>query len=173
MARMTRTGAIGSSWACPGARTKPIARPEPSASPTTTTTTVAATGCDPRRGPLLARRPGAVRVVMLGYALWQQRYGGDREITGKSIRINGENLTVVGVMPPGFHFPPWNVHGQVCPCTFAMVTVPPFLKDVWPDLTPGLGVVLVSLLEPHAAMSRLSTMTVARLLVRLIGTVPS
>jgi putative ABC transport system permease protein len=58
-------------------------------------------------------RPGAVRVVMLGYALWQQRYGGDREITGKSIRINGENLTVVGVMPPGFHFPPWNVHGQV------------------------------------------------------------
>jgi putative ABC transport system permease protein len=58
-------------------------------------------------------RPGAVRVVMLGYGLWQERYGADRQMAGRSIRINGENLTVIGIMPPGFHFPPWEVRGQV------------------------------------------------------------
>ena len=37
---------------------------------------------------------------MLGYDLWQQLYGGDREIVGKSLRIDGQSLTIIGVMPP-------------------------------------------------------------------------
>lgn len=45
------------------------------------------------------------KVVVLGYQLWQQRFGGDRGILGRSIRINAEPWVVVGVMPPDFLFP--------------------------------------------------------------------
>lgn len=62
--------------------------------------------------PLLGRsflagedRVGAARVVVLSHELWQQRYGGDREIVGRSIRVNAAPATVVGVMPPEFKFP--------------------------------------------------------------------
>jgi putative ABC transport system permease protein len=48
--------------------------------------------------------PGT-RVIMLGHGLWQRRYGGDRNIVGKTIRVNAVEHTVVGVMPPGFAFP--------------------------------------------------------------------
>lgn len=45
------------------------------------------------------------QVVILGYDVWQNRYGGDLGIVGRSIRANAERATVVGVMPEGFHFP--------------------------------------------------------------------
>jgi predicted permease len=37
--------------------------------------------------------------------VWQSRYGGDRSLIGRSIRVNSEPATVVGVMPPGMQFP--------------------------------------------------------------------
>ncbi|MDE3154747.1 MAG: ABC transporter permease [Acidobacteriota bacterium] len=50
-------------------------------------------------------RKGAAPTVILGYPLWQSRYGGDPHIIGRSIRINGMSSTVIGVMPNGFGFP--------------------------------------------------------------------
>jgi putative ABC transport system permease protein len=50
-------------------------------------------------------QPGGKRVVILSHGLWQRRFGSERNITGKSIYLNGESFTVVGVMPPGFQFP--------------------------------------------------------------------
>ena len=44
-------------------------------------------------------------VVVLGYDVWQDRYAGDPDIVGRSVRANGRQATVVGVMPEGFHFP--------------------------------------------------------------------
>lgn len=44
-------------------------------------------------------------VIILGYDVWQNRYAGDPSIVGRSIRANGRQTTVVGVMPEGFHFP--------------------------------------------------------------------
>jgi len=45
---------------------------------------------------------GSELVVMISYSLWQKKYGGDPEILGQSIRINGHHVTVVGVGPPNF-----------------------------------------------------------------------
>lgn len=47
----------------------------------------------------------ASSVVVLGYDLWQTRFGGDPEVVGRSIRIDGAEAEVVGVMPEGFRFP--------------------------------------------------------------------
>jgi putative ABC transport system permease protein len=48
---------------------------------------------------------GAPPLVVLGYGLWQRRYGGDPGIVGRTIRMDGVVHTVVGVMPPEFNFP--------------------------------------------------------------------
>ncbi|UCG84798.1 MAG: ABC transporter permease [Gemmatimonadota bacterium] len=44
-------------------------------------------------------------VAVLDHGLWQRRYGGDHEILGKSIVVDGISRTVVGVMPEDFVFP--------------------------------------------------------------------
>lgn len=50
--------------------------------------------------------PGADRVAILSHGLWQRRFGGDSGVVNRSVRINGEAWTIVGVMPDDFVFPP-------------------------------------------------------------------
>ena len=54
--------------------------------------------------------PRAERVVVLGWGIWQARYGGDPEVVGRKVRVDGVPATVVGVMPEGFGFP---IHQQI------------------------------------------------------------
>lgn len=49
--------------------------------------------------------PGRTAVAVIGYALWQRHFGGDRNAVGSSIRINGVPLTVIGIAPPGLDYP--------------------------------------------------------------------
>src|SRR5689334_24456331 len=62
--------------------------------------------------PLLGRvfneadaQPGANKVAMLSYSLWQRRFGGNASILNQPIQLGTETFTVVGVMPDGFTFP--------------------------------------------------------------------
>src|SRR5262249_6994678 len=65
-------------------------------------------GIEPQIGRVFTAaedQPGAQHVVVLSYALWQRRFGGDAGIVGKSLTLNGEGHVVVGVMPARFQFP--------------------------------------------------------------------
>jgi putative ABC transport system permease protein len=62
--------------------------------------------------PLLGRsflpqegEPGASHVVILGHGLWESRFAADPNIIGRTITLEGETYTVVGVMPANFQFP--------------------------------------------------------------------
>ncbi len=62
--------------------------------------------------PLLGRtfaagedHEGKSRVAVLSYGFWQRHFGGDVEIVGKTIELNSETYSVVGVMPSSFNFP--------------------------------------------------------------------
>ena len=52
-------------------------------------------------------RPGQGHVVVLGNALWRERYGADPAVIGQKIVLDGEPYTVLGVMPPNFKYPSW------------------------------------------------------------------
>ncbi len=50
-------------------------------------------------------KPGAAPVTILGYGIWENRYGRSTSILGQSIRINDVPTTVIGVMPKDLKFP--------------------------------------------------------------------
>jgi len=49
-------------------------------------------------------RPGRDHVALLDYGFWQEQFGGDPSVVGKTIELNGEAYTIVGVLPNGFNF---------------------------------------------------------------------
>jgi putative ABC transport system permease protein len=62
--------------------------------------------------PILGRqfRPeedqlNAAPVALIGYEVWQKHFAGDRSVVGKTIAINGKQVTIVGVMPKDWRFP--------------------------------------------------------------------
>ena len=64
-------------------------------------------GAEAARGRALLEEEGQVgrnKVVVLSDALWQRRFGGDPNVLGRAVTLNGEPYTIVGVMPPSFQF---------------------------------------------------------------------
>jgi putative ABC transport system permease protein len=120
--------------------------------------------------------PGANRVVVLSHGLWQRRFGSDPGVVGKSITLNGEGHTVVGVMPADFQFLSKDV-GMWVPIAFTpqqlasrgghylevvarlkpgvtveraqaeMSTIAARLQQQYPDQNTDLGATVVSLHE--------------------------
>jgi putative ABC transport system permease protein len=50
-------------------------------------------------------RPGEVSAVVLSDAFWRRRFGADPAVVGRTLRLDGRPVEVVGVMPPSFRFP--------------------------------------------------------------------
>lgn len=69
-------------------------------------------GTAPRLGRLISPsddHEGAQLTAMLSYALWQQAFGGDAAVLGQKLNLDGTPYTVIGIMPPDFHFPDQDV----------------------------------------------------------------
>ncbi|MGA8597433.1 MAG: ABC transporter permease [Bryobacteraceae bacterium] len=49
--------------------------------------------------------PGGSPVAIIGYGLWQRRFGGSADVLSKRIRLDGKMFSVVGVMPRDFRYP--------------------------------------------------------------------
>lgn len=65
-------------------------------------------GVDPQLGRAFIAdedKPGANNVVILSNRLWRRRFAADASIVGKTLTLNGQAFTVVGVMPQRFEFP--------------------------------------------------------------------
>ncbi len=63
-------------------------------------------GVRPHRGRFFRAEedatPGSYPVVVLSYGLWQRRLGGDPSVVGRTVSLNGNAFTVVGIAPNGF-----------------------------------------------------------------------
>jgi predicted permease len=57
------------------------------------------------RGFKRAEEQAGNRSVVIGNSLWQQQFGGASDVLGKTIRLNDETYSIIGVMPRGFVFP--------------------------------------------------------------------
>lgn len=120
-------------------------------------------------------QPGNDHVVVIGHGLWQRRFGGDRNIVGRKLTLNGQPYIVVGVMPPEFQLPPdreiwaprslneshrqfrgatyWNVVARLKPGTTVaqaqeeMNGIAARLEAQYPDTNGGMGASVVPLYE--------------------------
>jgi putative ABC transport system permease protein len=70
--------------------------------------------------PLLGRvlveadeQPGAAPVIVVGYDVWRQRFGGDPQVIGRTVRLGRDQAVIVGVMPDHYAFP--SVHSLWAP----------------------------------------------------------
>ncbi len=88
---------------------------------------------------------GHDKVALISYGLWQSRFGSDSQIIGQPITINGENHTIIGVMPKGFNFP----GGRQCDL-WLPATLDPRNND---DFSSGY-LMLVGRLKPGVTIER-------------------
>lgn len=73
-------------------------------------------------------RPGGPPVALIGYGLWQRRFGGDQGILNQPIDLEGQSYTVIGIMPAGFDLP---VGAQIwIPRQLNLDNIPPELQDI-------------------------------------------
>jgi putative ABC transport system permease protein len=51
------------------------------------------------------QKTGESTAALISYSYWQNHFGGNNDVLGQSLHAGGEVLTVIGVLPPRFHFP--------------------------------------------------------------------
>jgi len=106
-----------------------------------------ALGAQPVLGRLFAENefgPNDDKVVLLSHAYWTSRYGGDANVVGSLITIDGESHEVVGVLPERFD----------APLDLGRIEVwkPPFFNSLDPDRRGWRGFRAIGLLAEHASI---------------------
>lgn len=77
------------------------------------------------------------RSVLLSHAFWQRRFGGDTDVVGRVLRLNGDNYTVIGVLGPEFRYP-YNTDLWF-PMTFSPLAASPGDLNVPARIRRGVG----------------------------------
>ncbi|HSF16887.1 MAG TPA: ABC transporter permease [Vicinamibacteria bacterium] len=96
---------IGAIWARPAALTDDESEPEEIEMGFVTAGFLSVLGVEPLLGRDISPEEdvlGAPQVIVLSHGLWQRRYGGQTDVVGKTIEMDGISHTVVGVMPERF-----------------------------------------------------------------------
>ncbi len=98
--------------------------------------------------------PGAHPVALLGYALWQRRFGADPNVLGQTISLNKTPLTIVGVLPEGFKGQKGTAEVWVPVMMAPQLIFPRRLQTAFAHWTQVIGRLRagVSLLEAQAEM---------------------
>ena len=107
-ARQTSFEKFGEYWFSPMNLSTEEGRPERFSGGLLTVAAFEALGVEPILGRGFREgddQAGAEAVVLLGFNLWRDRFGGSPDIVGKTIRASGVQRTVIGVMPERFAFP--------------------------------------------------------------------
>jgi putative ABC transport system permease protein len=98
--------------------------------------------------------PGSHPVAVISYGLWQRRFGGDRNLLGKTIRINSHSFVLVGVTPQGFKGTQLDQPVDTwVPMAMASEIVPPFLKG-WTDVRQANWLQAVGRLRPGVSLKQ-------------------
>lgn len=109
-------------------------------------------GVQPQLGRSFAEdegRPEGKPVVMLSDPLWRSRYGGDRNIVGQTIKLDGTPHTVIGILPAGVQFPFVGEADVWTPRYFELTLIPP------QRLRQGVGYLgFVGRLRPGTTLSQ-------------------
>ncbi len=105
-------------------------------------------GVRPELGRIFAQGediPGQDSYVVLSHAIWQQRFGGDATLIGRSIDLDGVSRQVIGVMPTDFRFPSTKTQIWI-----PLHNDPRSIVDYWAsDFMPVIG-----RLRPHATIQQ-------------------
>ena len=99
--------------------------PEEVSSQIVTTNLFNVVGVKPVHGRTFAPdegKPGQPNVIVIGYDLWQRRFGGDPGIVGRKVTLNNEPNEIIGVLPPNVG---WYVQKG------SMVSKPPEIWSPW------------------------------------------
>jgi predicted permease len=101
-------------------------------------------------GPDDDRQRDAHPVVVLDHAYWQTRFGGDPGVVGKPLKVNGQLLTIVGVLPEAFSgrtvgsrprvYVPLTQHASVMPNRDSFEQRREYFLYVFGRLAPGVSI---------------------------------
>jgi putative ABC transport system permease protein len=97
-------------------------------------------------------RAGGPPVVLLSYGLWQRRFGSSQDILGKTINLDSQPYTVVGVLPP---------HFQVLQPADVFVPFTPWAKTLPDDRNWHPGIIAIARLKPGVSRVQARTEMVA------------
>jgi putative ABC transport system permease protein len=86
------------------------------------------------------------QVAILGYGLWKRNFGGDRNIVGRTVRLDGQNLTVVGVLP-----------SDVPVLSEAQMWVPMAMLQPWMNIRMGHSLKTIGRLKPGVSLQQAQT----------------